>query len=227
MYINEQDQQKMEELINKYIYYYDNNELEKAEPVVTLLFQKYIDQIISGIIFSPQYNYWQYAELEDLIQEGRLAVLIALQKKQWDKKRGNIFNFFSTVVSRNLRNYTTKLNKNHKKKSNLEIEKIFNNPDFTYYDNFYRKFIIDDLFEIIKKHFNGKEKFLHLTELLKHYYTEHGSKKIIKKRFIERAKAYGYSPTFVNTFFSHLKKFQFKDKEIQDITFFNLEEREQ
>lgn len=201
-------------LINEY---HTSQSEHKKERVLNDLFVNYVDKIISGIIFSGQYNFWKYAELDDLIQEGRMAILISVQKKQWDPERGTIFNFFSTVVSRNLTNFTNKQNKNHDKKSDIEIDKIFNNPFFTYRHNYNRNFIMEDFFGVLERNFRGKKKFEHLTELLKHFYHNNMNKKFVKKRFIEFAAAYNYSPTLVNTFFSHIQRLTYLDKEAKHL----------
>lgn len=185
----------------------------RSDYLMNIFFKKYIDNIINGIIFSKRYNFWQYAELDDLIQEARIAIINSIHKQQWKREKGSIFNFFSTVVARNLMNFTTKHNKNYSIIINIDITEMFN---LYYNQNYDKNFIIDDLHKILLEYFSGKKKFEELTNLLIEYYKMNLGKKFIKKHFINFAKMYNYSPAIINTFFDLIKRLSNK-KEIKEL----------
>lgn len=185
----------------------------RSDYLMNIFFKKYIDNIINGIIFSKRYNFWQYAELDDLIQEARIAIINSIHKQQWKREKGSIFNFFSTVVARNLMNFTTKHNKNYSIIINIDITEMFN---LYYNQNYDKNFIIDDLHKILLEYFSGKKKFEELTNLLIEYYKMNLGKKFIKKHFIDFAKMYNYSPAIINTFFDLIKRLSNK-KEIKEL----------
>lgn len=185
----------------------------RSDYLMNIFFKKYIDNIINGIIFSKRYNFWQYAELDDLIQEARIAIINSIHKQQWKREKGSIFNFFSTVVARNLMNFTTKHNKNYSIIINIDITEMFN---LHYNQNYDKNFIIDDLHKILLEYFSGKKKFEELTNLLIEYYKMNLGKKFIKKHFIDFAKMYNYSPAIINTFFDLIKRLSNK-KEIKEL----------
>jgi len=185
----------------------------RSDYLMNIFFKKYIDNIINGIIFSKRYSFWQYAELDDLIQEARIAIINSIHKQQWKREKGSIFNFFSTVVARNLMNFTTKHNKNYSTIINIDITEMFN---LYYNQNYDKNFIIDDLHKILLEYFSGKKKFEELTNLLIEYYKMNLGKKFIKKHFIDFAKMYNYSPAIINTFFDLIKRLSNK-KEIKEL----------
>lgn len=185
----------------------------RSDYLMNIFFKKYIDNIINGIIFSKRYSFWQYAELDDLIQEARIAIINSIHKQQWKREKGSIFNFFSTVVARNLMNFTTKHNKNYSIIINIDITEMFN---LHYNQNYDKNFIIDDLHKILLEYFSGKKKFEELTNLLIEYYKMNLGKKFIKKHFIDFAKMYNYSPAIINTFFDLIKRLSNK-KEIKEL----------
>lgn len=185
----------------------------RSDYLMNIFFKKYIDNIINGIIFSKRYSFWQYAELDDLIQEARIAIINSIHKQQWKREKGSIFNFFSTVIARNLMNFTTKHNKNYSTIINIDITEMFN---LYYNQNYDKNFIIDDLHKILLEYFSGKKKFEELTNLLIEYYKMNLGKKFIKKHFIDFAKMYNYSPAIINTFFDLIKRLSNK-KEIKEL----------
>ena len=84
MYINKQDQINMINIINTFLTEtdYGKKSTVKSQRDIDKLFKLYVDKIILGIIFTPQYSFWRYAEQEDLIQEGRLAIYKAIIKNK-------------------------------------------------------------------------------------------------------------------------------------------------
>ena len=85
--------------------------------------------------------------------------------------------------------------------------------------------MVDDIFQELEKHFEGKKKFIKLTKLLEQYYFENFGKKFIKKHFIEYAKAYNLSPAITNTFFLYVKNLvHSKNKEVRLLLNFDDEE---
>lgn len=216
MYLNKNDQKEMIKLMIKYIEESNCGEVtnHKTNMLMDVFFSKYADHLVKGVIHMPTYKFWNYAEVDDLLQEGRMALIQSIHKNQWDPNRGNIFNFFTTVIVRSLINYTRKYNK--REESDADIDVIYNNSDMKYYQDYESQFLLQDIFREIKKYFKGKIKFIKLTELLEHYYNDNFGKKFIKKHFIEYAKAYNFSPAITNTFFAFVKNLIYsKDKEIQ------------
>ena len=173
----------------------------------------YADQIILGIINA--YRFTRFAEHDDLIQEARLAVLLSIHKEQYDSKKGTIFNFISVVTARNLINYTTKINRNFKKKSDADIDVFFNNESLTFYQDFDKELLLDDVLQILLEYFAEKPRLIHLTYLLIEYYRTHRSSKFIKKHFIQFAKSHNYSSAMVNTFFEMITRAKHK-KEVAE-----------
>lgn len=183
-------------------------------------FFRYADLIINGVIHA--YKFWVYAEMDDLKQEARMALIISINKQQWDAEKGNIFNFFTTVVSRNLINYTRKRYK--KEEKDIDIDLLYNNISMKYTQDFDKTFIMNDIFSELRKFFKGKHKFIELTKLLEHYYYDNLGKKFVKKHFIEFAKAYNFSPAITNTFFASIKKMNYlKDEGVKELLNFSSE----
>ena len=209
MYINLKQQDEMISLINDFNIETNNGEkiTRKSDAIMNNLYVNYIDKIILGIIFTPQYSFWRFAENEDLIQEARTAVYMSILKKQFDTKRGGPFNFFSTVVSNTLKNFTQKHNRNFSFKSDTDISKLYNNSSLTYNQNLDKNIILNDVIGLLIIFFNNKPKFQNLTILLAQYIQVNSSGKFIKKHFINYAKGHNFSPAIVNTFFSYLKRF--------------------
>lgn len=185
-----------------------------TEKIMTVLFRDYFDKLIYGMIYNQKYRFWRFGDLEELFQEGRLAILSSIHKRQFNPERGSVFNFFSTVVAKNLMNYTKKQNKYLYRNIGIDINDVFNNKNVQYVQNYNDILMVDDAFVALRKFFEGKKKFEELTELLYHYYQIHSGKDFVKKKFIAFAKAHNYSPASVNNFFSYAKKLSMK-KEIK------------
>lgn len=216
-YLNQEAQKQMVLLINEYMALSNNgNDINfKSNKIMRILFVLYFDKLIMGMIYSPKYNFWKFAEIDDLLQEGRMAVLSSIHKQQWIEERGTIFNFYSSVISKNLINFTKK---NNKKWNNLDLDinDVYNDLGIQYHQDYHKAFLIEEAFIFLKHCFSGKQKFENLTDLLYHYYTITEGKKFIKKDFISFAKAYNFSPASVNNYFSYLKRLKSK-KELKQI----------
>jgi len=199
-------------LINEYLTVsLDGKHINRQTNVLMNNFFYYADQIIMGIINA--YKFTRFAELDDLIQEARAAIILSIHKKQFDENKGTIFNFISVVAARNLINYTTKMNRNYKKKSHADIDIFFNNESLTYHQDFDKNFLLDDVLQILLEYFSGKPRLERLVFLLVEYYSTHKSSRFIKKNFINYARAHNYSSAMVNTFFSNIQRSKHK-KEI-------------
>jgi len=100
--------------------------------------------------------------------------------------------------------------------SNNFINDIFNNECVQYNQNFNNFLVLDEAFDALREFFQGKTKFVQLTNLLYHYYDINSGKKFVKKKFIAFAKAHNFSPASVNNFFSYTKRLKLK-KEIKHL----------
>lgn len=218
MYIDKTQQDEMVELINKFLYETNSGEFtsQKSNFIMNKLFENYMDKIIMGIIFTPKYSFWKYAETDDLLQEGRMAIYLSIIKSQFNPDRGSPFNFFSTVVSKNLMNFTTKHNRHYNKKSSTDISKLYNNDSMTYHQDLDKGIVLNDIIGMLYEFFDQKPKYQDLTVLLAQYININSSKKFIKKHFIQFAKGHNYSPAIVSTFFNYLKHFGTKN-DIQEL----------
>lgn len=218
VYLDKTKQKEMEVLIYMYLEESQNGEVQnkKTEIIMSNLFSNYFDKLIHGVIRNNNYKFWLYAELDDLFQEGRAAILSSIHKRQWDPKRGSIFNFFSTVVSKNLINFTRKQSRHQFDNIDADIGDVFNDEGIKYNQNFDDILILDEAFKALDIFFSGKPKFQSLTVLLKHYYELNSGKRFIKKKFIAFAKAHNHSPASVNNYFSYIKRLKLK-KEIREM----------
>ena len=202
----------LEQQLQEYLAIYKNNPDDKRLNKMMQSMFEFFDKLILGVIFNVNYKLYLYADLDDLLQEGRLALLTVIHKQTFNRTKGTLFNFFSTVVYNNLMNY---IRKNRKIVYNEVSVEIFQKP-ITYNHNYYIDHIVDDalneLYELVK----GKKKLEELTLLLKHYYSLHGKEKFLKKNFIQFAKAYNYSPATINNFFTCIKKLRNK-KNIKEL----------
>ena len=167
---------------------------------------RYLDKIIIGVINSPQYAYYRYGEVDDLMNEARMKIWQSIEKRQWVEEKGNIFNFFTTVTARNLLSYTVNNSKKKARYVDLDLSKIPNDPLFTYTQDFDKNFNIDFIYSEMDEFFSNKKKFIKLLEVFKMYYQINMGKKFIKKNFIDFARSYCFSRSFVNTFFNHCRK---------------------
>lgn len=217
-YLTKDDQIEIELLINEYMVESNNGECQtrKSNFIMNKLYTKHLDKLINGVIFNSNYRFWRFGEIEDLLQEGRTAILLSIHKRQWDKARGTIFNFFSTVVSKNLMNYTKRLNRKIYEQVTTDITEIYSDANVRYHQNFDKDFIIEETFNALREYFSGKHKFEQLTELLYHYYHINVGGRFVKKKFIAHAKAYNFSPASVNNYFAYIKRMKLK-KEIKHL----------
>lgn len=214
MYISKEDQKQMINLINEYLVITKGGkEISKKSNQLMNNFFTYADKIILGIINA--YRFTRFAERDDLIQEARMAIILSIHKQQFKPAKGTIFNFISVVSSRNLINYTTKLNRNYTKKSNADIDIFYNNESLTFYQDFDKNFLLEDTFAILLEYFQGKPRLIKLTELLIEYFETHRSSRFVKKHFINFAKGHNFSSAMVNTFFEMIARAKNK-KEILD-----------
>ena len=218
MYIDKRQQQEMAALMAEYLEATEGGtkKTPKGEKAAAIFFRAYADKIILGIIYAPAYRFWRHAELDDLIQEARSAILLSIHKRQWKPEKGTIFNFLSTVVSKNLINFTTRQNRHSRHVSHADVSKLYNNEDLTYREDLDRPLILGEAFAALRRHFLGKKKFERLTELLEQYYQNHSGRRFIKKDFSDYARAYGFSPAIVSTIFELAKRLGEK-KHVRDL----------
>jgi hypothetical protein len=211
MYIDANKQKEMIRLINEF---YEESEdgiykTVKSDLIMNKLFKNYVDKIILGIIRSPMYKYYQYAEEDELVCEAQFHIYQSILKKQWDPEKGaSIFSFFSTVVARNLKTYTQNLNKKTKRNSGVLLEDLQKEETLFWFEDFDRGFINAYIFDEIEKYFhdNGKHKLLKLSKIFRDYFLHNSHQKFKKKLFVAYAASYGFSQSFCNTFFEALKK---------------------
>jgi hypothetical protein len=208
MYISKINQDEMIKLISVFLKESECGEksTRKSEMIMNKLFTNYIDKIINGVIYSPRWKFYTFGNPEDLFQYARMHIYKSIIKQQWQPEKGNIFNFFTTVIYKNLLSETLASNKKLAKYSDIELETIVNNDNMIINENNNQAFVITYIFDEMKDFFKGKEKFLQLCDVLIEYYTINIGKKFVKKEFIEYAKTFMFSPSFVNNFFNHLKK---------------------
>lgn len=197
---------------------FGEKQTHKSERIMNELYSKYIDKIINGIIYAPMYKYYKWGDIDDLVNEARHKVYLSIKNNQFDPTKGNsIFSFLSTVVSRNLLTYTLNQNRHRNKKSDLDLDIIFNSQNFRYNEDFDKNFVIKIVFDEITAFFDKKEKYQNLSKLLEDYYKTHMGSKFIKKQFIEYARVYGFSSSFVNSFFNKLKKIKSVKKLLAEV----------
>lgn len=219
-YIKMKDQVDMRRIVNEFMSESCSGAIQNDKTQNLMReFYVYADKIIKGVIHSPLYKYYQFAELDDLVNEGRIAIYESILKNQWDSTRGtSFFSFLSTVVSRNLLTYTLKMNRYRKHCADQDIYELNEGLEgLSYNAHLDHKFIANDVFAQIRLFFKGREKFHDLTNLLEVFYYNNIGKKFVKKEFIEFAKSYTFSPSLINTFFNHLKHI----KEAKELIFIN------
>ena len=211
MYIDANKQKEMIRLIHEF---YEETEdglykTAKSDIIMNKLFKSYVDKIILGIIRSPMYKYYQYAEEDELLCEAQFHIYQSILKKQWDPEKGaSIFSFFSTVVARNLKTYTQNLHKKSRRNSGVILEDLQKEETLFWFEDFDRNFINAYIFDEIEKYFldNGKNKLLKLAKVFREYFLHNSHQKFKKKLFIAYAASFGFSQSFCNTFFEALKK---------------------
>ena len=220
-YINKKDQEDILALIEDFMKESNDgqNLTIKANLIMTKLYT-YFDKIIKGVIYSPLYRYHLYADYEDLMSEGRIALYKSIIKKQWKEnlikiddegvetsvKGASFFSFCTTVVAKNLYSYTIKLNRHNKFKADQELDiELMDRTDF-YEDDIDSKLLITEVFNELRLNFEGKQSFVELTDLLELYFNNNiGKKKFFKKHFTEFCKSKCYSPSLVNSYLNYLK----------------------
>lgn len=228
-YINAEEQRQMLAMVKQFLDLMEEGKSQtpKAQMIMTRLFTNYLDRIISGVIYNKKYSYYRWAEIDDLMNEGRLAIYDSLIKRQWKEfipkkgddgvvliddegnpimiKGASFFSFLSTVVSNNLLSYTVNLNKRRKFVAYQEIETLYDNENMKFNEHHDETLLIPEVFKELKKHFKDRQKLHKLACLLEDYFYHIGGVKFVKKDFIEYAKAHTFSPSLINTFFTYLK----------------------
>jgi hypothetical protein len=228
-YINAEEQRQMIRMIAEFFQLTEEGQKESAQAqmIMNRLYSDYIDRIISGVIYNKKYGYHRFAEVEDLMNEGRLAIFESLTKHQWKEwipKKNNkkeiqydeegkpimvrgasIFSFLSTVAQKNLLSYTFNMNKDRKFRAFQEIETLFDNENMKFNEQHDEKILIPEIFKELKNHFKDRQKLYQLACLLEEYFHKVGGVKFVKKDFIEYAKAHTFSPSLINSFFTYLK----------------------
>ena len=217
MYLDQTKQFEMYNLINQYLLLSKDGTIQNIHTnrIINQLYIQYIDKMINGIIFSGKYKFYKKGDTEELFQEARIATLVSINKKQLDLNRGNIFNFFTTVIIRNLQNYTTRTNKKHNP-TNIHFDLFENVVDFSYQCHFDNEFIFEELEIILTNHFQGHDKYQELTNLFCLYLKNNKCGKFTKKAFAEFVNKNGFTTALVNTFFTHIRNAQHNNKDIYD-----------
>jgi hypothetical protein len=100
-------------------------------------------------------------------------------------------------------NFTKKITTKNKKKTFVDISDMHN---MAYIQNFNRVFLLQDAFQVLRNFFEGKTRFLELTDLLEKYYKINEGGNFVKKNFVLFANAHGYSAASVNMFFNMIKR---------------------
>jgi len=210
-YINKKKQEEMQKKIEEFYLLSEKGEEKsiRTEQLMNELYKEF-DKLILGVIRAPIYKFYQYGiEEDELLAEARYQIYLSIIKKQWDPSRGaSLFSFYSTVVARNLRNYTKSFNKKKNRNLSTPIEEIFNedylkcNIDFE--ERFIQQYIFDEIIEYFEN--NEKNNFVRLAKIFKEYFESNKHVKFKKKDFISYANSYGFSQSFCNTFFENLKK---------------------
>lgn len=221
MYISKKDSEDIQVLIEEFMKESSDGEnlTPKANAIMTRLFT-YFDKIIKGVIYSPMYKYHNYADVDDLMNEGRIALYKSIIKKQWKEyipkidiegqetmvKGASFFSFCTTVIAKNLYSYTRKLNRHKDFKADQELDTDLMDRTDYYEDDIDSKLMIAEVFNELRYHFDGKPNFVELTNLLELYFNNNiGKKKFFKKHFTEFCKSKCFSPSLVNSYLSFLK----------------------
>jgi len=174
-YISKKRQEEMQEKINRFYEIIDSG-IEKNHETDKIMSELYkdFDKLIIGIIRTPMYKFYQYGiEDDELIAEARFQIYLSIMKKQWDPTRGaSLFSFYSTVVARNLRNFTKTFNKKKNRNISTPIEEILNEELLFWNADFQEDFVNNYIFDEIENYFkhNEKEKFLKLAQTFRNYF---------------------------------------------------------
>ena len=206
-YISKKDQEEMVLLISYFLEESNNGQktTPKSDRIMNLLYTKFIDKIIQGVIYSPKFRFYNFHDPDDLFQVGRIEIYRSIVKQQWNPTRGSIFNFFTTVLKKNLTWYTMNHSRKKSKMSEVEIGEIHDSNLMTHED-FDQVFFLDSVFDEMKRFFEGRENMYRLCLIFIEYYNFNRGKKFVKKEFIEYANTYAFSSSFCHSFFNNLKK---------------------
>lgn len=204
-YINAEEQRTMLKLIEEYLTLTEDGKKVSyaAQRIMDKLFTNYFDRIISGVIYNKKYSYHRYAELEDLMNEGRIAIYESIVKRQWKEKipkkdqnkeivcdengepimvkGASIFSFLTTVAQKNLLSYTFNMNKDRKFRAFQEIETLFDNDNMKYNEQHDERILIPEIFKELKEYFKDRHKLYQLSCLLEEYFHKVGGVKFVKR----------------------------------------------
>ena len=228
-YINAEEQRQMQAIIKEYLLITDGGKVlnNRAQMMMANLYDNYIDRIISGVIYNKKYAYHRFAEIDDLMSEGRIAIYDSIMKQQWKEfipkkdenkvpildKDGNqimvrgasFFSFLTTVAQKNILSFTFNMNKDRDHRAYQEIETLFDNDNMKFSEQHDERMLIPEVFKELKIYFKDRTKLYQLACLLETYFYQKGGTKFVKKDFIEYAKTHTYSPSLINSFFTYLK----------------------
>lgn len=227
-YITAQDQVEMCNLLHQYLALSKNGTVKsmQADRVIGRLFGSYIDKIINGVLISYKSKFRFYPDQDELFQEARIAVLSSINKRQWDPQRGDIFNFFSTVIIRNLTNYT--LRKNRKiRGGEMDVAKFENTMKMSFDANYEKEYFFDELVALLKEYFENDNEYVQLCYELVDYFMNKRGERFTKREFSEFIIGRGYSSTLVNSFFSLLKRARWGNRAIDEFFVITIETMEQ
>jgi len=99
----------------------DNNEVD---------IMKSIDEIVKKVI--QKYDYFYYENFDDLFQHARFECWKSL--KNFNRKKGNYFNYLTKIANRSLLNYTTR-KKKHRGHLDIEDQELVYENDYFIFDN--------------------------------------------------------------------------------------------
>ena len=204
-YITEEDQNEMYNLMNSYLQLSKNGTVtnKHADILAHRLFSQYVDKMIMGMINSRKYVFWLYPDPDELFQEARIAVLSSIHKHQWDPLKGSLFNFFTTVIIRNLKNYTTRSNK--KRRDTADITAFQHAGWLTTEIPIDVDYIFEELVKLLDEYFSKNHKFRDLLRVLIDYFFIFRGERFTKREFCIYAVDKGYRAAFVNKFFTLIK----------------------
>lgn len=208
MYLSHEQQKEMYNLMNQYLALSKEGTVQNphSDAVARILFGKYVDKIIHGVIYSRKKSFYANGDPDELFQEARIAVLKSIHKRQWDPLKGTIFTFFTTVVIRNLKTYTTRTNKKRSGgKGEVDIELLRNAIALSYDAKLDAAMLLADLGTLMDTYFAKHRRFHDLFTLMLEYFCERRGERFTKREFCLYAADFGYRSRFVNTFFTILK----------------------
>lgn len=213
MYIDAKGRQKMVDLIEEFYVESKDGTIQtrRSNQIMDILFTKYVNKIINGTIRTYGFQKF-HPDIDELENEAREHVYKAILKKSWNPEKGaNIFSFFTTVIARNLKNFTKKLNKKSRHLIFMDYETLSSVSDegnLLYLPDHDYDMVFDYVFKETLRYFedSGKARFIRLANLFKDFFYTHTGEKFRKKDFIDYAKSDGFSPSTCNLFFETIKK---------------------